>query len=74
MIHAHVYIENAPFTKSIIPCGALEEFYEIIKEYPERTDNKYLINLKGHGSLAMSSDVNTLLDIPYYPRPIPEDA
>lgn len=65
MLHAHVYIMEAPITESIIPCGALEEFDEIIKLFPNKSLNKVLINLKGHGCLIMVKDVNDLKNIKF---------
>lgn len=76
IIHGHVYIEGAPFTDKIIPCGALEEVDEIMelvsKNNPHGIINEgYAINLLGHGfiilarSLAFFSDEN----IKFYARP-----
>ena len=72
MLHGHVYVKNAPFTKEIIPCGALEEAEEIIKIFPSRQDNNFAINLKGHGSLVLVDKVEKLENIPYIARPQPE--
>lgn len=72
MLHGHVYVKNAPFTKEIIPCGALEEAEEIIKIFPSRQDNNFAINLNGHGSLVLVDEVEKLENIPYIARPQPE--
>ena len=60
MVHSHVYIWTAPFTKTVIPCGALEEFFEIIQEYPNRNSSNFCINLKGHGSIVLAKDLDYL--------------
>jgi hypothetical protein len=72
MIHSHVYIKNAPFTHSKIPCGALEEATEIINMFPYENIYGFHINLKGHGSLIASSDLSQFNDIKFFSRPIPE--
>ena len=72
IIHSHTYIKDAPMTKSVIPCGALEEFPEIAELQPWDTTYAF-VNLRGHGSLAMASQVSTLLHIPYIARQVPED-
>ena len=74
IIHGHAYINSAPFTSLVIPCGALEEFYEVIKVYPDRDMEFFEVNLKGHGSIAFAKDVEQLRKIrPYYKRPLPEE-
>lgn len=65
MIHAHVYIKDAPMTSEVLPCGALEEVDEILnvikKEYPEGLNTRFaVINLLGHGCLMMSDDVSKI--------------
>ena len=72
MLHSHTYVKGAPFTESVIPCGAIEEFYEIREKFPNRGLSKLLINLRGHGSLVLSSEIEDMEDIDYIPRPIPE--
>ena len=72
MIHSHTYIQYIPFLSKIIPCGAIEEAYEIIKKYPDCDKDFLMINLKGHGSLAMSSSVEDLENIAYIKRDVPE--
>jgi len=72
MIHSHTYIKYVPFTRDIIPCGAIEEYYEIISHCPEREHSLIKINLKGHGSLVMAQDIKNLKDIDYVPRITPE--
>lgn len=72
MLHAHVYIENVPFTEHIVPCGAVEEFNEIIKLFPDRKSANFSVNLKGHGSLILVNNSDNLKYIHYLPRNIPE--
>ena len=72
MVHSHVYIWTAPFTKTVIPCGALEEFFEIIQEYPNRNSSNFCINLKGHGSIVLAKDLDYLKKVQYAERKIPE--
>ena len=65
MLHAHVYIKDAPITNKALPCGALEEVDEIL-DLIKKTDADGLnthviaINLLGHGSLIMSDDVDKI--------------
>lgn len=72
MLHAHTYIKNAPFTHSVVPCGALEEFAEIVSLAPKSDTCNFYVNLKGHGSLVLAKDIGYLKDIPYISRPAPE--
>ncbi len=74
MLHSHCYIEGAPFTSDSIPCGAIEEVEEVSrlieKEYPDR--DEYFINLKGHGSLILTKSWQSMRDVKYVGRPLPE--
>ena len=77
MIHSHCYIENAPYTRVALPCGAVEEVNEIkelIEDYYDNDFNKdfYLINLLGHGSIMMSDSPDKLKDINIVGRRLPE--
>jgi hypothetical protein len=80
MIHSHTYIlgkkdgltYNVPFTKEVIPCGAIEEFYEIVEWFPNPDEKTIFINLKGHGSIAMFSNEEDFNKVVYEPRPMPE--
>lgn len=73
MIHAHVYIDGAPFTKNMVPCGGLEEVEEILSVVGE-DDKKdfYAINLVGHGCIVMANRAEQLIDLPYISRQMPE--
>jgi len=72
MLHSHTYVADAPMTKSIVPCGALEEVTEIEKLVPSKDCNWFFVNLRGHGSLCAAENVNMLVNIPYIARPVPE--
>ena len=90
IIHSHCYIEGAPFTSQPIPCGAIEEVDEVLKNIkwvndlwlnarkygqdgPNLAPVVYKLNLKGHGSLLMASDVELMRDVKYIARPLPEN-
>lgn len=77
MIHSHCYIEGAPFTKTALPCGAIEEANEISDLIENYYDNDYykdfyLINLTGHGSIMMSKYPEQLKNIDMVGRKLPE--
>ena len=74
MIHSHVYIKEAAVTTSLIPCGAIEEFYEIISLYPSRNTAFMKINLLGHGSIILADTQERFIEEPieFMPRHIPE--
>lgn len=77
MIHSHCYIENAPYTDVVLPCGALEEIDEIKKVIKKYYDNEYdkdfyVVNLLGHGSIMMSNKASQLKNIRMVGRKLPE--
>ena len=73
MIHAHVYISGAPFTKSMVPCGGLEEVEEVMNAIGEDTEEDfYAINLIGHGCIVMAKNVEQLKCLHYISRQMPE--
>ncbi len=72
MVHSHTYIEGAPFTEHPIPCGALEEIDEIVEAVRQGSRFNFSVNLIGHGSLALSRDVDYLAKIKYIARNVPE--
>lgn len=81
MLHSHCYVENAPFTKTAIPCGAVEEFDEVMKLINEQKldshRNQYFVNLIGHGSIIMWNDMQQFHEdiepkLKYYKREMPE--
>ena len=76
MVHSHCYIKGASFTKTNVPCGAIEEVNEILslidEVYKDRNKTFYAINLKGHGSIMMGNKISDLKDIEIEARNIPE--
>lgn len=73
MMHAHCYIQNAVFTDTPIPCGAIEEVNEILHATKEFNNRSYAFNLLGHGCIIMGSSVNDLKKFKFYARKMPEN-
>lgn len=71
MLHAHAYVQDAPTTSRIVPCGALEEVEEVLSECRGRTSLS-VVNLKGHGFIAMAEAAESLSGLRLVARPIPE--
>ncbi|KKL09469.1 hypothetical protein LCGC14_2565540 [marine sediment metagenome] len=70
MLHSHTYVDGAPFTDNVIPCGALEEYEAIVNQvcYSSgkmiiRDERQFAVNLRGHGSLVGAATVNQLRNI-----------
>lgn len=57
MIHGHVYVKGAPFTREKVPCGALEEFDEVTSLFRDSSLGDFAVNLWGHGCLIVASDL-----------------
>jgi hypothetical protein len=72
IMHSHTYVADAPFTKQILPCGAIEEADEIKSLFTDRALNNFSVNLKGHGSLVLVDKVEKLRNINYIARNMPE--
>lgn len=77
MLHAHVYIKDAPFTEKAIPCGAIEEFDEIEAATDKWEDYwtppcNFALNLIGHGSIVIADSLDYLRSVQYYARDVPE--
>ncbi len=72
MVHGHVYVENAPMTKSKIPCGFLEEVLEVVGEVTNSDVNHFVVNLRGHGCLIACSDLSYFDTVKLKGRPFPE--
>lgn len=72
MIHGHVYVKDAPMTESKVPCGALEEFTEIRRLFPDPQATDFTVNLRGHGCLVMAGQVDFLDQVELMARPFPE--
>lgn len=71
ILHSHVYIAGTPQTKEVIPCGALEEAYAIMDMVGPILRDYCYINLNGHGSIVLSSNLEPFKDIKYIPREFP---
>ncbi|MAG26485.1 hypothetical protein CMI47_13140 [Candidatus Pacearchaeota archaeon] len=67
-----VFIYNGGNLQDIIPCGAIEEFYEIINVISNKKSVNFAINLRGHGSIVFADNVEFLNEIDYSSRPFPE--
>ena len=75
MLHSHVYVEGAPFSSKMIPCGGLEEATEIVSVLGEHEFSDYAsfaVNLKGHGSIIFVSKPEYIRSYKFYARPRPE--
>jgi hypothetical protein len=72
MFHSHVYVKDAKFTERIIPCGAVEEFDEIKKIFPDPNLENFSVNLKGHGTIVLAKDLDFLKNTEYVERIFPE--
>ncbi|MBI2637874.1 MAG: class II aldolase/adducin family protein, partial [Candidatus Sungbacteria bacterium] len=71
MLHGHVYVENAPYTKRPVPCGAIEEADEILALLPDRNTHFAAVNLLGHGCLIMADAPEKFRGLPFIARPTP---
>jgi hypothetical protein len=72
LLHSHVYIKNTEFTRSVIPCGSIEEFHEIVNMGIPQDANNFKLNLNGHGCLIGSNNIDYLKDLEFSTRPIPD--
>ncbi len=77
MIHSHCYIEDALFTKTAIPCGAIEEFDEVMNIIDDNKQPFYKLNLIGHGSIIMWNNMKQFHNdieptLQYCKRQLPE--
>lgn len=69
MIHSHVYVKDAPFTKTIMPCGALNEINEILDVIKQHNyTSNFAINLIGHGCTIFAKDLSYFDTIQFVPR------
>ena len=65
MVHSHCYSDEAPFTNTPVPCGALDEIDEILEVIKNDYNNDfslsyYKFNLKGHGTIIMAKTIEEL--------------
>lgn len=72
MVHGHVYIKDAPMTRSKIPCGFLEEVIDVLTVIRNKESKEFSINLRGHGCLICCSDLSYFDTIKLEGRPFPE--
>ena len=94
MIHAHCYVDVSGIedavqlrTDSPVPCGAIEEVYEVLNAYVmsyqkwaymKNRPRLFAVNLVGHGCILMTSDVEILKELEkhkdscFVERPTPE--
>lgn len=72
MVHGHTYVDGAPSTHSIIPCGHIEEFNEIKELYPDTQASNFVVNLRGHGCLLLARDLEYLKTVRFKSRQFPE--
>lgn len=72
MIHAHVYLDNAPYTEHAVPCGGLEEVDEILSKIKDKNTEYFELNLIGHGCIVFANNVEQLKNLQYKKRPAPE--
>jgi hypothetical protein len=56
ILHGHVYVKDTPITDYPVPCGSLEEFNAIIRKLPVLDTEGAVLNLAGHGFIAMAND------------------
>lgn len=74
IVHGHVYVVDAPFTRGGVPCGALEEVDEILAVQSDRNKGDFAVNLRGHGCVLFMSKIPAALDTKFESRPGPEPA
>lgn len=72
MLHSHTYIKGVPMTSEPVPCGALEEAHLLRELYSLPTATNFAVNLRGHGSIVLASDLEFLKNQPWQPRQVPE--
>jgi len=74
ILHSHVYIDGAPFTHKLVPCGSLEEVAEVMALIgDDRSKTNFAVNLLGHGSIIFAKDLEFLgQGVKYSARSAPE--
>jgi len=66
MVHSHCYVEGAAVTARVLPCGAVEEAGEVLEAIAgKESEEPILVNLKGHGSLVMARDLESLVGVKF---------
>jgi hypothetical protein len=72
MLHSHTYIEDAPFTQDVLPCGAIEEVEQILLASTDAEARDFAVNIKGHGSICLAESLDFFSKVNWVPRPYPE--
>ena len=72
MVHGHVYVKDAPMTRSKIPCGFLEEVMDIMMVIQDRDVEEFSTNLRGHGCIIACKDLAYFDTVKLESRPFPE--
>lgn len=77
IIHSHCYAKDASFTKTPVPCGALDEIDEVLDVVKDNYNNDYSLNyykfnLNGHGCLIFANSIELLKETEYVTRHLPE--
>lgn len=77
IVHSHCYAKDGYFTKTPVPCGALDEIDEIVEVIQNHYGNNYSldnykINLNGHGCIILSNSIKLLKQTKYITRHLPE--
>lgn len=77
IIHSHCYAKDGFFTKTPVPCGALDEIDELLEVVKNNYNNDfslnyYKFNLKGHGCIIFGNSINDLKLTTYITRHLPE--
>ena len=75
MVHGHVYVLNAPYTRTMVPCGGIEEVDEVMRVVADNDlyHNKgFAVNLRGHGCIVFGSHTDNLKRFAYTARMVPE--
>jgi len=62
MLHAHVYHKDGVMTARYVPCGDLREVDEVVNAIGDPEAKRFIVNLKGHGCILASENVEDLLD------------
>lgn len=73
IIHGHTYIKDEPMTKTALPCGCEQEFSAITQIAQNLDANRIIVNLRGHGFIAMADNYNKLENLDLIARRIPSD-
>jgi hypothetical protein len=81
MLHAHIYVDEAPRTFNVLPCGAVEEALAVedtlngIPADDEGWEIKVVnqtVNLRGHGCLILAGSPEYIRTLKFVARGFPE--